>query len=98
MSTWKKKLSFLPLSIKRYCCHHCNLVHVKLCALVRPLERNLLLVLLLCLHVEVAKLVGLLVGSDDAKEVAELLLLQVLLGEVLKKVSNWIIIEIWKQP
>ena len=65
---------------------------------MRPLERNLLLVLLLCLHVEVAKLVGLLVGSDDAKEVAELLLLEVLLGEVLKKVSNWIIIEIWKQP
>ena len=46
--------------------------------------RNYLLSLFLLSHIEVTKLITVLLVCDDAKEVAELLLLEVLLSQVLK--------------
>lgn len=46
--------------------------------------RNYLLGLFLLSHIEVTKLVAILLVCDDTKEVAELLLLQVLLSQVLQ--------------
>ena len=46
--------------------------------------RNYLLSLLFLGHVEVTELVGVLSVGDNSKEITELLLLQVLLGQVLE--------------